>query len=485
MDEEPGDDGGGARRPRTVATTLAVVVAVGAVAVLTSDAIAPGDRLVVSLPEPAPGLDVAEDGGGGGGSLDAPGEVALPDEAVDPAWARLQDAPLLPRDEHPLVWTGSEAITWGGLGPSSAGASDGGRPLLPVLYDGAAYDPAADEWRLIALAPLGFAARTGHVAVWSGSEVLVWGGMGSDGGLADGAAYEPATDSWRMLAPSPLVGRHLHSGVWTGTELVIWGGINRAHYFDGAAYDPATDRWRRLAPSPLRGRQGQQAVWTGREVLLWGGTDAGGGYDPEPAGAAYDPATDAWRVLPEAPIAGRVLHSATWAGGRMLVWGGTGEAGPGREQRPLGDGASYDPVADAWTALPAAPLAPRFGHAAVSTGDDLVIWGGVGDRFFRAGAAYDVAAGAWSEIGTSPVDSPARYPAVWTGQALLVWGGNPDPDGGAWYGAGSRPATPASSSGLLGGPPWWQPAAGAGGGPPWWEPNPWSEPERGRQPDHG
>lgn len=478
MDDEAGEDAGSARRPRTVVATLAIVVAVGALAVLTSDAVAPGDRLAVR--EPDPGLDVER--GDGPARGDAADDVALPDEVVDPAWVPVAEAPLFPRDDHPLVWTGSEAITWGGLGPSSTGASDGARPLLPVLYDGAAYDPATDEWRLIALAPLGFAGRAGHVAVWSGSEVLVWGGRGSDGGLADGAAYDPATDSWRRLAPSPLVGRFLHSGAWTGSELVIWGGVssetwtredgNRAQYFDGAAYNPADDTWRRLAPSPLRGRQGQQVVWTGAEVVIWGGTNASGGFDPEPAGAAYDPAADTWRTLPPAPVAGRVLHSATWAGGRMLVWGGMGESGVDQEQRPLGDGAAYDPAADRWTLLPEAPLAPRLGHSAVSTGDDLVIWGGVDERFFRGGATYDVAAGTWSAIGTSPIDVAARYPAVWTGEALLVWGGGTDPESAAWYRPGpQRPATPISSSGHLGGPPWWQPAAGAGGGPPWWEPD--------------
>ena len=50
--------------------------------------------------------------------------------------------------------------------------------------------------------------------------MLVWGG-----GLADGGLYDPSANSW---SPLPLEGaplsRYFHAGVWTGTELVIFGG---------------------------------------------------------------------------------------------------------------------------------------------------------------------------------------------------------------------------------------------------------------------
>lgn len=50
------------------------------------------------------------------------------------------------------------------------------------------------------------AARASHVAVWTGSKMLVWGGFG--GGLAStGGLYDPATDTWSAIstagAPKP------------------------------------------------------------------------------------------------------------------------------------------------------------------------------------------------------------------------------------------------------------------------------------------
>jgi hypothetical protein len=68
-----------------------------------------------------------------------------------------------------------------------------------------------------------------------------------------GAGEQPprtgTAQSWRQLAASPLAARVGHSAVWTGGELLIWGGgpIGARPLADGAAYDPAADRWRRLS----------------------------------------------------------------------------------------------------------------------------------------------------------------------------------------------------------------------------------------------
>ena len=71
-------------------------------------------------------------------------------------------------------------------------------------------------------------ARAQHSAVWTGSEMIVFGGWGFDPGtgiyfLNDGSRYNPSTDSWN---PIPVINgptkRAYHSSVWTGTEAIIW-----------------------------------------------------------------------------------------------------------------------------------------------------------------------------------------------------------------------------------------------------------------------
>src|SRR5438477_7822465 len=81
-----------------------------------------------------------------------------------------------------------------------------------------------DKWTATSLtnAP---AARADHTAVWTGSEMIVWGGNGGTNYLNTGGKYDPSTDSWTATsttnAPAARVG---NTAVWTGSEMIIWGG---------------------------------------------------------------------------------------------------------------------------------------------------------------------------------------------------------------------------------------------------------------------
>lgn len=46
------------------------------------------------------------------------------------------------------------------------------------------------------------------------------------------------------LNGSPIIGRTDHTAVWTGSEMIIWGGQSNYVYLNsGARYNPATDTW--------------------------------------------------------------------------------------------------------------------------------------------------------------------------------------------------------------------------------------------------
>ena len=52
-------------------------------------------------------------------------------------------------------------------------------------------------------------------------------------------------DTWTATsttnAPSP---REEHTAVWTGTEMIVWGGINSPDVLNtGGRYNPSTDTW--------------------------------------------------------------------------------------------------------------------------------------------------------------------------------------------------------------------------------------------------
>jgi hypothetical protein len=124
------------------------------------------------------------------------------------------------RDVHTAIWTGSEMIVWGGWN----GSSD--------LNTGGRYNPSTDSWTATSLtnAPVG---RTQHTAVWTGSQMIVWGGVNSGGYLNTGGRYNPGTDSWTATRSTGApAGREFHTAVWTGSQMIVWGGFGGTGYLN-------------------------------------------------------------------------------------------------------------------------------------------------------------------------------------------------------------------------------------------------------------
>ena len=276
--------------------------------------------------------------GGQGPREGCEGLCALGDGAAyDPitnAWTTLAPAPIEPRHGHTAVYLQNRMVVWGG-------AAQGGA----ALGDGASYDPVANTWSALPVPPM--APRIGHRAVATTDRMLVWGGSSeaAEGGryFSDGAVYSPATNSWSpMAAPPPsLEARDNAAGVWTGEQLVVWGGYGRSDTCtpcfsgNGATYDLPSDSWAPVAPSPLSGRGGHRAVWTGREMLVWGGFDSAVRGD----GALYNPFDDTWVRMAPGPLPARQHHAMVWTGQQLIVWGGAGAGGV------LADGAVLTPRA--------------------------------------------------------------------------------------------------------------------------------------------
>jgi hypothetical protein len=215
-----------------------------------------------------------------------------PRPAAIEGWRRLAAAPLSPRVGHSAVWTGSELLVWGGSRPARAGRSE------VALADGAAYRPATQTWRPIAKAPL-----SGDTAVWTGTELLVFGRVaaGSTPRLG-GAAYDPHAGSWRWLATAPLPAGHAFRVVLAGGTLAAFTYRDNERACHGGLYDLAADTWRRIGSCPLLPIMYPQPIWTGsRIVLLTGGPEwfDGGEVNPWPdrvyTNGIYDPASDTWK----------------------------------------------------------------------------------------------------------------------------------------------------------------------------------------------
>lgn len=284
-------------------------------------------------------------------------------------WVPAAQPPLEWRDGYSSVWTGSELLVWGG-------ASEGG-----ALADGAAYNPQTNRWTMMPPSPL--AARTGQSAVWTGGVLLIQGGStccssSTSEIFDDGATYDPATRVWERIPPAPGGGRTEAAIAWSGSHVLIWGGVDRTELLsDGLSYSPSSNEWSRIPPAPLEGRVNMGAVWTGQEFLIWGGSSLTDGDEPTFAdGAAYNPTTDDWRMLSPSPLSARQSMTAVWAGDQAVFWGGA--LGSTFETRGEGasDGATYRPAEDSWSLLTEEGLGPRVGAAGTWSGKQLMIWGG-------------------------------------------------------------------------------------------------------------
>lgn len=156
--------------------------------------------------------------------------------------------------------------------------------------------------------------RADHSLVWSGEEVLVWGGhAGSQyDSFSDGAAYSPESDTWRRLPDSGLESRTDHSAVMVGGRMLVWGGFTPtyegerdAHLArDGALYDPERDVWEPIAAAP-ESRSRARGVAADGHVVFGGGYSERGGE----GFLVYSPEEDAWHT---APLRHDAEHSAIY-----------------------------------------------------------------------------------------------------------------------------------------------------------------------------
>jgi N-acetylneuraminic acid mutarotase len=360
-------------------------------------------------------------------------------------WASVQSsgAPSA-REAHTSVWTGTEMIVWGGYnGTSNLDTNTGAR-----------YTPATDSWTATSTtgAP---AVRDTHTAVWTGSKMVIWGG-GNEVFVPKntGGRYDPATNSWLTTtitgAPSA---RLYHTATWSGSKMVVWGGFDGVQDVNtGSRYDPTADSW--VATATTTGvptsRDSHTAVWSGTSVVVWGGEDDAA--VAQNTGGRYDPVGNVWSATTTTSAAdARWLHTAVWNGTKMMVWGGYDGSSD------LNTGGSYDPSGDAWAPISTtgAPEA-REDHAAVWTDalSEMDVWGGQNNAVVQlnSGGRYNASTNVWTSMSTLGAPTGRRLAeVVWTGSEMIPWGGwnSVDLDSGGRYCSGTCASVPPAGTSTI------------------------------------
>ncbi len=318
-------------------------------------------------------------------------------------------------------------------------------------------------WEQVAPGPL--SPRDHSVAAWTGSEVIVVGGvsgrpcppdaecMGPSNYRTEAAAYDPGTDTWRELAPAPEAVPNGHALWWDDRLLVV-------HQRLTLAYDPATDAWERMSDlDDVEAWSGLIATDDGPVLFAYQQLPGSG----QKVDWRLDPATGEWSPLPRDPFPGESYdRTMAWYDGRLwllsMPFASHMEASDGSSSRiAVLDG-------DTWTVVDEETPDVSYEQRLVRQGDLLVVPSGAYGQGFDS-RVFDPSSGEWSDLpdpeasedscplgdaevgpawiasatnlfSASPADALAVPPcpevarpalAVWAGDRLFIWGG-PDHD---------------------------------------------------------
>jgi hypothetical protein len=364
--------------------------------------------------------------------------------------------------------TRNRMIIWGGCreGEATIYACGGNQ----YFNDGAIYNQAENSWKPISThaAP---SSRAESQSAWTGDSAslnlsnlfVVWGGCRDGDGcktrLADGGVYNMKEDQWTPIpassaSPSPRV--H-HTLVWTGSQMIVWGGHPNDDNpesltpptADGGIYDLVSKTWQKIpadSPEAPKARAHHFAVWTGdtgnelssNKMLILGGcvqeiADACSKILDD--GAFFDPETMKWSKINTAGQHYVPRHNGSFlhvpSQNRVYIFGGFDS-----DSNVISEGLILDLKTLRFQKM-AAMAEGRFKHRAVWAGDKMLIFGG---KIYGASRTYELASsvlgyvpgalgstspGVWKEFNTDEMIplKAIESSAVWTGSSMLIWGG--------------------------------------------------------------
>lgn len=317
-------------------------------------------------------------------------------------------APSSDRGKASVVWTGNEMIVWGGRKLSTYND--------PLLNTGAKYNPTTDTWTSLQTsgAP---SARYDHVAMWTGTKMIVWGGETKyTEDDRSGALYNPISNAWTGSIEGAFSDVSPGNAVWAGNSMLVFGQRSNEFPTQIHSYNPSSGTWTSMPvdKSVNYNDQYSKSVWTGTEMIVCGGNPSG-----VQAGVRYNPQSNqSIPINSPAPVlqamqANLSWYRAVWTGTEVLFWNGRA-------------GFCFNPSTEQFRNINTSG-SPSIEHSfgAVSTGNEMVIWGGsFSSNYLNTGARYNPVTDTWTPMNLSGAPSGrVNHSLVWTGSEVLVWGG--------------------------------------------------------------
>ena len=225
-----------------------------------------------------------------------------------PGWTKLPAAPIAARRDAVSVWTGKEVLVFGGFTSPSAPTCDGAVIPLPTCTP-------FQQW------------------------------VGARGSASDGAAYDPATNTWRPIAPlpkdfaaaessgasSPGRSRGKQVQVLDDKVYVLGWNVSSPSVAALAVYDPATDHWSNPQSIDAASKAGWALTTFGHDLVA---------YAPEHTAnrvpdRLFDPSTGRWSTLTNDPIGSTHSRRMIGVGGDLFELSGA-TSGSGKSELLVG-----------------------------------------------------------------------------------------------------------------------------------------------------
>lgn len=213
-------------------------------------------------------------------------------------------------------------------------------------------------------------------------------------GNKDTDIYDPATNTWSVGASPPIELHHFQPVGYQGKLYVtaaLTGGYPRENpVSDFHVYDPAMDEWSTGARIPAARERGSAGVAVYQDKFyVVSGIQDGHWAGWVPWFDVYDPATDTWEQLPDAPRS-RDHVAVGIANNKLYVAGGRTSSRSTNEvfSLTIAPVDMYDFATGEWTTLPNDIPTQRAGNSTVVLGNYLVVIGG--ERANAAGSAEAV-----------------------------------------------------------------------------------------------
>lgn len=323
--------------------------------------------------------------------------------------------PFPPIAGHHAVWTGTQVLVFGG----TSGALD-----WKASPDGFLFDPSTREIIQVPPAPVAEGWNV-HDILWVGERLLVIGQSSYFDESSDLrpsiVAFDPTTGQWSDVTTFPEERQVVGSVVPIGDRLIFIGGDQNGPSAEVWEYSLPEDEWRRLDEAAIPAVEEAEGVWTGAEMIVVGGY---AGVD-QSLFVSYHPGTNAWESLSDPGYQYIEYHDLYWTGEEVLV------APMHVYTEDLGVHNSltllvYDPSTDAWTESSENPAQPPIRGAVTWTGNELLSWGGLSGTWHPTseGSAYDPATDSWRLLADSPLTARAEHTGTWTGTEWVIIGGS-------------------------------------------------------------